>query len=82
MSQSHVPGRMAQLVTRLTAYPGVASSILAQSNTFPEIDHEIISTAILIPSPDSRRVVVSYKRKHVHKVQVNRLVKIAKKKCG
>ena len=31
---------------------GVASSILAQSHTFLEIDHEIISMAIL-PSSDS-----------------------------
>ena len=28
---------------------------------------------ILLPSADSRRVVVSYKRKYVHKVLVNRL---------
>ena len=31
------------------------------SHYFGEIDHEIIFTAILLPSPDSRRVVVSYK---------------------
>ena len=30
---------------------------------FSEIDHEIISTPILIPSADSRTVVVSYKCK-------------------
>ena len=43
-----------------------------------EIDHEIISTAILLPSADSSRVVVSYKRKYVHKVHllVNGLVKL------
>ena len=41
----------------LTADPGVTSSIPAQSHTFPEIDLEIISTAILLPSTDSRRVV-------------------------
>ena len=35
---------------------------------FLEIDHEIISTAILLPSADSRRVVVSYKGKYVHKL--------------
>ena len=29
---------------------------------FREIGHEIISTAILLPSSDSRRVVVGYKR--------------------
>ena len=32
----------------LTAIPGVASSIPARSNTFVEIDHEIISTVILL----------------------------------
>ena len=45
-----------------------------------EIVHEIISTAILLPSADSRRVVVSYKPKHVHKVLVNRLFKLAQEK--
>ena len=37
----------------LTADPGVASSIPARSHTFVEIDHEIISTVILLPSTDS-----------------------------
>ena len=37
----------------LTAYPGIASSIPARSHTFVEIDHEIISTVILLPSTDS-----------------------------
>ena len=37
---------------------------------FVKIDHEIISTAIILPSTDSRRVVASYKRKYVHKVLV------------
>ena len=37
----------------LTADPGVASSIPAQSHTFVEIDHEIISTVILLPSAES-----------------------------
>ena len=42
------PGRVAQSVTclvtdaKLTADPGVASSIPARSHTFVEIDHEII----------------------------------------
>ena len=34
-----------------------------------EIDHEIVSKAIL-SSTDSRRVVVSYKQKYVHRVLV------------
>ena len=72
--EKSVPGRVAQSVTCLatdvclTADPGVASSIPARYHTFEEIDHEIISKVILLPSTDySRRVVVSYKRKYVHK---------------
>ena len=49
----------------------------AQSHTFVEIDDEIISTAILLPSTDFRKVVVSYKPKYVHKVMDNCLVKLA-----
>ena len=55
----HVPGRVAQSVTCLatdaclTADPGVASSIPVRSHTFVEIDHEMISTVILLPSADS-----------------------------
>ena len=60
--------------TCMTADPGVASS------TFVEIDREIISTVILLPSTDSRRDVVSYKRKYVHKVLVNCLVNLAQEK--
>ena len=53
-----LPGRVAQSVTCLatdaclTADPGVASSIPARYHTFAEIDHEIISTVILLPSAD------------------------------
>ena len=75
-------GSVVQSVTCLTADPGVPSSIPSLSHTLVEIDHEIISMAIL-PSADSRRVVVSYKRKYVHEVLVNRLVKLAQEKtCG
>ena len=45
----------------LTADPGVRNWILAWSHTFVEIDQEIISTPILLPSADSRRIDVSYK---------------------
>ena len=69
-----------QSVASPNAGPRVASSILAQSHTFVEIDHEIISTAILLPSADSRRVVVSYKSKYVHEILVNHLVKPAQEK--
>ena len=82
-----LPGRVAQSVTclatdvSLTADPGVASSIPAWSHTFVEIDHEIISAVILLlPLIYSRRVVVSYKRKYVHKLLVNRLLKPAQEK--
>ena len=50
-------------------------------HTFVEIDHEIISTVILLlPLIYSRMVVVSYKRKYVHKLLVNRLLKSAQEK--
>ena len=81
-----IPGRLAQPVmcltadTCLTVDPGVACSIPAQSHTFMEIDHEIISTVILLPSADSRRVVVGYKGKYVHVVLVNCLVKLVQEK--
>ena len=58
----------------------MASLITARSHTFVEIDHEIITTAILFPSADSRRVIVSYKRKYVQELLVNRLVKLAPEK--
>ena len=54
-----LPGHVAQSVTCLatdailTADPGVASSIPVRSHTFVEIDHEIISTVILLPSAES-----------------------------
>ena len=64
-----MPGHcIAQLVTCLAADTcliadqGVGSSITARSHTFVEIDHEIISMVILLPSADSRRVVVCFKR--------------------
>ena len=49
-------------------------------HVYSVIDHEIICTAILLLSDDSRRVVVSCKRKYVHKVLVNCLVKLAQEK--
>ena len=62
----------------LPADPGVVSLIPTRSHTFVEIDHEIISTVILLPTTYSRRVVNSYKRQYMHKVLVNRLVKLAR----
>ena len=83
------PGRISQSVTCLsadmgpTADTGVMFSIPAWSHTFVEIDHEMISMVILLPSADLRTVVVSYKRKYVHEVLVNCLIKLVQeKKCG
>ena len=75
-----MPGHLTQSVACMTADPGVASSIPAWSHPFLEIDHEIISTAILLTYADLRRVVVIYKRKYVFEVLVNPLVKVAQKK--
>ena len=57
--RDQILGRVAQSVTCLaidaclTADPEVASSILARSHTFMVIDHEIVSTVILLPSAES-----------------------------
>ena len=79
-----LPGRVAQFLATdacLTADPGVASSISVRSHTFVEIDHEMISMVILLlPLIHSRRVVVSYNRKYVHELLVNRLFKPAQEK--
>ena len=54
-----LPSRVAQSVmclatdACLTADPGVASLIPVRFHTFVEIDHEMISTVILLPSADS-----------------------------
>ena len=59
MSCSMIPGRIAQSVTclatdaYLAADPEVASSIPARSHTLVKIDHDIISTVILLPSVES-----------------------------
>ena len=62
-----MPGPITQSVASPTADPGVANSIPARSHTFMVIYYEIISTVAV-----SRRVVVNYKLKYVHKVLVNR----------
>ena len=80
-----MPHLVALLVTCLTAEacltedPGVESLIPAQSHTFVEIDHEFLA-GILLPSADSRIVVVSYKQKYVSQVLVYLFVKLAKER--
>ena len=55
----NIPGSIGHSVTclaidaSLTADPGVASLIPARSHALEEIDHEIISTVILLPSAES-----------------------------
>ena len=56
-----VPGRVAQSVGHLTRKSGVLGSISGLQHTF------------VSPSAFSRRAVVSYWRKYVHEVLVNRL---------
>ena len=68
------------LDAHLPADPGVKSSIPAQSHTFVEIDHEIISMSFSIPLIHSKRVVVRYKRTCVHKLLVNRFFKLGQEK--
>ena len=55
-------GPVEHSVASPTADPGVASLIQVRSHTFVEIDHKTISSVTLLPSADSRRVVVSYKQ--------------------
>ena len=81
------PGRVAQSVTCLatdaclTADPGVASSIPAWSHTFVEIDHEIISTVILLPSADSfKKGCCQLQAKVCAQITGNRLFKPAQEK--
>ena len=65
----------------LTADSGVSSWIPARSHTFVEIDHEIISTVILLPSAESyKKGCVSDTSMYVHKALVNRLFKLAEEK--
>ena len=82
-----LPGRVAQSVTCLatdaclTADPGVASSIPARSHTFVEIDHEIISTVILLPSADPfKKGCCQLQAKVCAQILVNRLFKPAQEK--
>ena len=73
---------VAQSVMCLTPDPGVASLIPVRFHTFAEIDQDIISATIFLPSADSRRASASYRQKEVHEVLVNRLVKLVQEKGG
>ena len=82
-----LPGRVAQSVTclvtdaKLTADPGVASSIPARSHTFVEIDHEIISTVNFLPSAESfMKGCCQLQAKVCARLLVNCLFKLAQEK--
>ena len=83
-----VPECVAQLVTCLTtdacltADPGVASLISAQSHTFVEIDHEIISTVILLPSGESFKKGCQLQGKVATKYWLTACSSLPRKKCG
>ena len=66
---------------KLTADPGVASSIPARSHTFVEIDHEIVSTVILLPSAESfMKGCCQLQAKVCARLLVNCLFKLAQEK--
>ena len=82
-----LPGRLAQSVTclatdaSLTADPGVAF----RSRPGPILSWRLIMKSFLgsfssLPLNHSRRVVLIYKQKYVHKVLVNCLFKLAQEK--
>ena len=83
------PGRVAQSVTclatdaNLTADPGVASSILSRSHTFLEIDHEIISTVILLSAESFKKGCLSVISESMcTKYWLTACSSLPKKKCG
>ena len=83
----NMSGRVAQSVTCLatdaclTADPGVASSFPVRSHTFMEIDHELISTIILLPSADSfKKDCCQLQAKVCARITDNRLFKPAQEK--
>ena len=82
-----MPGRVAQSVTclatdaSLTADPGVASSIPVRSHIFVEIDHEMISMVILLPSANSfKKGCCQLQAKVCAQLLVNGLFKPAQEK--
>ena len=86
-TSKHIMGSVAQSVTclvtdaKLTADPGVTSSIPARSHTFVEIDHEIISTVILLPSAESfMKGCCQLQAKVCARLLVNCLFKLAQEK--
>ena len=66
-----------------TADPGVASLIPVWSHTFMEIDHEIISTVILLPSAESFKKDLSVTSESMcTKYWLTACSSLPRKKCG
>ena len=68
-SKGHLtPAAVARSDPRLPGMGMVAGSILTSGRLHSKVEfgHEIISTAILSPSADSRRTVVCYWRKNMY----------------
>ena len=86
MHKSLLPIRVAQSVTclatgaSLIADPGAASSIPARSHTFVEIDYEIISMVILLPSAESFKDCFQLQAKVCARTLVNCLFRLAQEK--
>ena len=83
-----MPSSIAQSVTclatdaSLTADPGVLSSIPDRSHTFMEIDHEITSTIILLPSAEPFKKGCCQLQAKVFAQSTGSLVQACPDKCG
>ena len=82
-----IPGRIAQSVTclatdaNLTADPG--SRVRSRSHTFVEIDHEIISTVIPLPSAESfKKGLAVTSESMCTKYWLTACSSLRRKKCG
>ena len=75
---SNVSGKDASL----TADPGVASWIPARFHTCVEIDHEIISTVILLPSTESFKKGCCQLQAKVCAYWLTACSSLPRKKCG
>ena len=66
----------------LTADPGVASSIPVRSHTFVEIDHEIISTVILLLQLIQERLLSVTSESMCTNYWLTACSSLPRKKCG
>ena len=76
-----IVGKVSGCRRLLTAKSSALSSSPDRPHTCVEIvDHGLIPMVCLLLSAESRRVVVIYKRKYVHEVLVNHLIKLVHEK--